>query len=117
MDSHGKVNCAQRTEAIRRLNDRLRRTGQGGKVMMTSAVADLPPAELIQLLSQMRQFENFTAENDPYGEHDFGSVVIDGQSYFWKIDAYDVNFEFGSPDASDETVTCRVLTLMHASDW
>jgi len=117
MEGHEQDTCAQRTDKVRELNDRLRTTGQGGRTMMTRAVAELPPQTLAALVSAMREFENFTRENDPYGEHDFGCVEIENESYFWKIDAYDVNFEFGSPDPSDETVTCRVLTIMHVSDW
>jgi hypothetical protein len=43
-------------------------------------------------------------------------VAVHGERYFWKIDAYDVNLEFGSPDPADEAATRRIITIMTASD-
>ena len=34
-------------------------------------------------------FENFTDDNDPYFEHDFGNFELDGETIFWKIDLYE----------------------------
>lgn len=116
MDCHDKDVCSQKTAKIRTLNDQLRRTGCGGRVMMTRAVAALPPAELEVLINAMRAFDTFDHRNDPWGEHDFGKVLVGDAAYFWKIDAYDVNLEFGSPDPSDETITRRVLTIMTGDD-
>ena len=63
---------------IRELNDLLRRTFTGGKVVMTDGVAALPEVDLAQLLAKVRSFDEFTNDNDPYGEHDFGSFELDG---------------------------------------
>ncbi|MCW2414257.1 hypothetical protein M2342_000624 [Sphingobium sp. B8D3A] len=71
---------------------------------------------MLQILCRIRQFNGFGVGNDPWGEHDFGQVEHDGAWYFWKIDTYDVHLEFGSPDPSDETVTCRILTVMTDQD-
>jgi hypothetical protein len=45
-------------------------------------------------------FAEFTPENDPYGEHHFGSFAV-GMEQFWKIDYYDLPLEFGSNDPAD----------------
>jgi hypothetical protein len=37
--------------------------------------------------------------------------------HFWKIDSYDRNTEFGSPDPADPDVTTRVLTIMRADEY
>jgi hypothetical protein len=116
MDCHDEDVRARKTDKIRELNDRLRQTGVGGRVMMTRAVAAVPPAEIEALINAMRAFDTFDHRNDPWGEHDFGKVAVGADTYFWKIDAYDVDLEFGSPDPSDEAVTCRVLTIMTAAD-
>ena len=116
MDRHDEMTHVQRTDKVRRLNDRLRTTGLGGRTVMTRAVSALPPSALATLLLQVKQFNDFTPGNDPHGEHDFGKVTVDAEALFWKIDYYDVNLEFGSPDPSDDTVTCRVLTIMTAVD-
>lgn len=116
MVSHDEATRALKKRKIQELNDRLRQTGMGGKVVMTRAVSALSAEDLGTLIQKVREFDAFTPRNDPWGEHDFGEVVLEGERYFWKIDAYDVNLEFGSPDPADETVTGRVLTIMTAMD-
>jgi hypothetical protein len=69
------------------------------------------------LLRRVAEFTEFKADNDPYGEHDFGKIEIEGESYFWKIDCYDKSLESGSPDPSDPAVTTRVLTIMRADEY
>ena len=56
----------------------------------------------------------FTPDNDPHGEHDFGSFEYAGKTIFWKVDCYDRDLNYGSPDPADENVTERVLTVMLA---
>lgn len=56
-------------------------------------------------------------DNDPYGERDFGSIELEGERYFWKIDYYDRTLRFGAEDPADTSETMRVLTLMHASEY
>jgi hypothetical protein len=102
---------------IRGLNDELRRTFEGGKVVMTDGVAALPESGLAQLLAKVRSFANFTSENDPHGEHDFGSIELDGVTYFFKHDYYAPDMDGGSEDPSDPTKTTRVLTIMRADEY
>ncbi|MCW2391911.1 hypothetical protein M2336_000296 [Sphingobium sp. B1D7B] len=116
MDCRDEMTHASKAERIRELNDRLRTTGLGGRTLLTRAFAALPQDQMLQILARIRQFDDFDGGNDPWREHDFGQVGHDGARYFWKIDVYDVNLEFGSPDPSDETVTCRVLTVMTEQD-
>lgn len=68
-------------------------------------------------MKRVRGFDAFTDDNDPYGEHDFGSFEYAGRTIFWKIDCYDRDLNYGSPDPSDETVTARVLTVMLAEEY
>jgi hypothetical protein len=102
---------------IRELNDRFRHSLLGGKVVMTRRVADLDPARISTLLDCVRRFDAFTPDNDPHGEHDFGAFDDGGERFFWKIDYYDKEMQFASPDAADADVTMRVLTLMFAEDY
>ena len=62
-------------------------------------------------------FDAFTPDNDPYGEHNFGSITLEDTTFFWKIDYYDLDLHMHSPDPSDETVTARVLTIMLAEEY
>ena len=41
----------------------------------------------------MQSFSNFTKDNDPHREHDFGDFPIKGEAYFWKIDYYGLGIE------------------------
>jgi hypothetical protein len=63
------------------------------------------------------KFSDFTPDNDPHGEHDFGSFEHAGKSIFWKIDCYDRDLNFGSPNPADPNVTARVLTVLLAEEY
>jgi hypothetical protein len=102
---------------IRELNDALRRSFTGGKVVMTDGVAALPERDLARLLANVRSFDEFNGDNDPHGEHDFGSVQLAGQTYFFKVDYYAPDMDGGSEDPADPTKTTRVLTIMRADEY
>lgn len=104
-------------ERIRQLNDTLRTTFNGGRVLMTVAVNALPYDVKALALHRIRSFSDFSADNDPHGEHDFGSFELAGETFFWKIDYYDERCEYGSEDPADPAKTTRVLTLMLASEY
>ena len=99
------------------LNDGLRRTFARGKVLMTAGVAALPEDALTQVLERVRHFDEFTKDNDPHGEHDFGSFEIAGVTYFFKIDYYSPDMQGGSEDPADPEKTTRVLTIMRADEY
>ena len=102
---------------IAALNDRFRQTYWGGNIMTTRGVDELDELTSIKLFSAVMHYDDFSEDNDPYGEHDFGKVVIDGQDFFWKIDYYDPTMTFGSENPADPSVTTRVLTIMLASEY
>jgi len=106
-------------EKIARLNDESRKGRMPGstKMLLTAMVAALPEEFLLRLRRDVAEFDAFTEDNDPYGERDFGAVVLEGERYFWKIDYYDRSLRFGAEDPTDTTETTRVLTLMHASEY
>ena len=102
------------------LNDELRRTlanSVSSKVVLTQCVAALPENELAQLLERVRSFDDFTNDNDPHGEHDFGTIKIAGQTYFFKVDYYAPDMNGGSEDPADPAKTTRVLTIMRADEY
>lgn len=107
-----------KTQRIAKLND-LCRTAMGvaGRVVQTSGISALPSADQSAILEKVETFDAFTPDNDPYGEHDFGSFEYNGEQIFWKIDYYDPAMEFGSEDPSDSARTLRVLTIMFASEY
>ena len=106
-----------RTARIRAFNDALRLTFQGGRVLATSGVSALGPEAVTAVLDRVRTFTDFTEENDPNGEHDFGAVEIGGNRFFFKIDYYNPTMDAGSEDPGDPAKTTRVLTVMLASEY
>lgn len=105
------------TLAIRSLNDQLRTSFTGGRVMMTQGVNALADATIAKVMRAVRDFDDFGEDNDPYGTHEFGMLEIDGERVMFKIDAYDQNLEYGSPDPADPSVTTRVMTILLASEY
>lgn len=106
------------TIRIRSLNDGFRRNlVLGGTVLLTPGVTSLESNRLAELLDAVRKFDNFTPGNDPYGEHDFGSIDLYSERYFFKIDYCDLSRTMGSPDPTDPTVTQRVMTIMRAAEY
>ena len=96
---------------IRALNDALRSTMTGGRVMMTAGVDALPSDVKAVVIRRVAMFSAFTPENDPHGEHDFGSFELTGRRFFFKLDYFDPTMTFGSEDPSDPAKTTRVLTI------
>jgi hypothetical protein len=104
-----------RTKKIMTLNDLARMTFLGCRVMITPGVQGMD--DLAVILTKVRTFDTFTEDNDPYGEHDFGSFQHDDETLFWKIDYYDRTLTAGTEEASDPLVTTRFLTVMLASEY
>lgn len=61
--------CANpQTDRIRALNDAFRTSLSGGSVMVTRAVAALGAEAQREILAALRRYDEFDADNDPYGE-------------------------------------------------
>ena len=99
------------------LNDQLRATGQGGQIVVTHGIAELSLEAKVAIFAAVQAFDCFTSDNDPYGEHDFGSLEVAGERVMFKIDYYDRAMAGHSPDAADPDLTTRVLTIMLASEY
>ncbi len=69
------------------------------------------------VIRRVATFSDFTPDNDPRREHDFGNFTLASRKFFWKIDAYDADMQFGSEDPADPSTTTRVLTIMLASEY
>lgn len=114
------MNCptdANRAQKIARLNDAFRKTFLGGRVMVTRGVAALGLETQAAALDAVKAFSAFTPDNDPHGEHDFGFVKVGEHDFFWKIDAYDPTLSRHTDDATNPSVTVRVLTIMLTEEY
>jgi hypothetical protein len=108
---------ADKIAKIRELNDRLRKYGQGGMWLATVGISSLPPDDMRAVYKAVLTFSDFNPDNDPLGEHDCGVQTVGEVKVIWKIDYYDRDRQFLSPDPSDPNVTVRVLTVMLASEY
>ena len=106
-----------RRSLVCRLNDRLPRRHQGGRIVITAGVHALGAEFLEGALAAVAAFEGFNADNDPYGEHDCAGFTVASRRVLFKIDAYDTKLTVGSPDPADPAVTTRVLTVMLAEEY
>jgi hypothetical protein len=102
---------------IRVLNDNFRSTLVGGRVVMTPGVAELSLGQKAQVILKVQGFADFNADNDPHGEHDFGSFEFGGETYFFKVDYFSPDMDGGSEDPADPEKTARVLTIMRADEY
>ena len=120
VEKTGKNGAAQGmapAERVRDLNDKLRTTGIGGTTYLTRGMWAKGPDFVAKACAAVRAFNAFAEDNDPWQEHDCATLDVDGETVMFKIDYYDVNMEFGSPDATDPNVTRRVLTIMLAEEY
>lgn len=106
-----------KTERIRNLNDELRHTLTDGMAVMTPGIATLGPEVVDRIVKTIAVFDDFCHANDPHQEHDFGSFEVEGHVIFFKIDYFDKNLTYHSPDPSDPAVTRRVITIMLAEEY
>lgn len=102
---------------VRELNDAFRSTLSGGTLVLTAGIVALGAEAQDRISAAVRGFANFDGDNDPWNEHDFGALDIDGERIFFKLDYFDLHRAMHSPDPADPTVTERVLTIMLASEY
>ena len=102
-------------DKIRELNDTVRTTMTGGRVMMTAGVDAVPSDVKAMVIRRVATFSDFTPDNDPYHEHDFGNFEWHNEKVYWKIDYYDRNLRHWQDPLTEE---CRrILTVLLASEY
>lgn len=106
------------SERIAKLND-LCRWGMGvlGQWVQTAGINALSPEEQSAIQEKVEKFDDFTPENNPWGERDFGAFEHNGKRIVWKIDYYAPDLLHGSEEPANADVTVRVLTIMLASEY
>jgi hypothetical protein len=93
------------------LNDEFRRTTR--HILVTPGVEMFD--DLTALIMAVRTFDDFTPENDPWGEHDMGALDWHDERVLWKIDYSDPDTGyFQDPQSPD---TNRVLTVMLGEEY
>lgn len=106
-----------RAAEIARLNDLLRHSFSGGRVVITAGIQALGPQHIAAIMDAVRAFNVFTPDNDPHGEHDCGLLTVGDIRLMWKIDYYDKAMTYMSPDPANPAVTNRILTVLLAEEY
>ena len=97
---------------IATLNDKFRRSFINGEVLLSAGIAAMSSEDKANIVVLVQNFDNFTPDNNPYSERDFGSFDYKGEKILWKIDYYDLNNKYHSEDPSNPYITNRILTIM-----
>ena len=105
------------TDKIRQLNDILRTTFTGGRILTKIGIRSKPVEDVSRILAKVRSYNKFNKSNNRYGEKDYGSFAFKDDVIIWKIDYYDKNYRFMSENPADPTVTNRVLTIMTSEEY
>ena len=70
------------TAIIAALNDRARQRLDHCRWILTQGVLACDPITVAELLIAVEDFDAFTPDNDPYAEHDFGAIKLQGTRSF-----------------------------------
>ena len=125
------VPADEQTAAVALLNNQFRRAGPTplpasmqlsvpphGRWVLTRGVAAQGDDFVCRAMTAVRFFEEFDADNDPWGLRDFGKLEIDGVRLFWKIDIFaDEGCEAGADRPGDPRRSYRLLTVLLASEY
>ncbi|MBQ9034622.1 MAG: DUF3768 domain-containing protein [Alphaproteobacteria bacterium] len=104
-------------QSIAEQNDDFRLHPSKGTFCLTSGIRALGKDSVREIIDIVRNFNNFNEDNDPYGEHDFGVFYYRNRQIFFKIDNYDREFLYLSPDVTNPKLTNKVLTVMLAQEY
>ena len=88
-----------------------------GTVVVTSGVSDRGRDFVTNAILAAAFDTAFSEDNDPWGTRDFGTVTVQDDKLYWKIDTYDADRDYGSDEPSDPARTHRVLTLLFPSEY
>ena len=92
-------------------NDCFRESGLG--ILLSQGARTLRNLE--GLLGRIKMFNDFNEDNDPFGEHDSGSLKWEDEKVFWKIDYYDKDLENWVDPLVPECK--RQMTVMLADEY
>ena len=106
--------CSIKAARIRELNDQLRCKAIGGRIVITRGIEALGSAGAARVLAAVARFDDFTEDNDPWGEHDCAVLTLEGRRIIFKIDLYEDPEVKG---ADGKSITTRVLTIMLAEEY
>ena len=102
---------------IAKLNNDFRKSFIGGEVLLSAGIAAMSSEDKANIVALVQNFDNFTPDNNPYSENDFGSFDYKGEKILWKIDYYDLNNQYHSENPANPDITNRVLTILLSCEY
>lgn len=87
-----KTRIRHQNDAFRQHPEMANVYGIRGQFVMTRGVAEITTNPHDAILIIVKTYNDFNEDNDPWGEHDFGSFEYIGRKFFWKIDYYAAGF-------------------------
>ena len=107
-------NDAFRKALFKKVGDPKRKIA--GMYNVTRGVHYLPPDAKMQILHAVQNYNDFTKDNDPYGEHDFGEVELPNlPKVYWRIAYYeDATLQWGAAEPAEKCY--RLLTILLADE-
>ena len=76
---------AMRNDALRAS---IRAIAKPDVLILTKGIYSFSDDDVAHIMEKVKNFKDFNPNNDPHGEHDFGSFEYKGKRIFWKIDDY-----------------------------
>ena len=73
--------------------------------------------DILYIAEKVSLFDDFNESNDPYGEHDFGSLTHKDNKVYWKIDYKDPHLEYQLNGTFNLKKPIRILTIMFSHEW
>ena len=104
----------EKSAKIALLNDNFRNTLEGGLVLVTKEFNELSDELKNSAVEKIREFSDFSEDNDPYFEHDIAIVRLVSlkKAFKFHIDYYDkADNNLGSKNPEDADKTLRVMTI------
>lgn len=91
--------------------------GLNGQAVTTAGIAANGQDFVNACILALADYDDFTDFTDPFADHSFGVMDVNGERVWWKIDLYDENRRFGSSAPDNPARTYRVLTLLFPSEY
>jgi hypothetical protein len=104
----------EKSAKIALLNDNFRNTLEGGLVLVTKEFDELSDELKSSAIEKIREFSDFSVDNDPYCEHDVAIVRLESlkKAFKFHIDYYDKgDNNLGAETPEDAEKTLRVMTI------
>lgn len=110
-------------QKVRQLNDLMRTNmpaslvGSKNRAVFSGSLTGADTEFKNAALNAVRDFRAFTEGNDPYGEHDMGTVEVGGEQIMFKFDYYAPDLMHGSEQPWNAAETVRFLSIFYAGDY